>query len=94
MSLEARIRDLEERAARVAADVTAGAVAVPDDALARDYADRLAARMSELPQPAEPTARALVLTILADEDALAMANGLARRMAVIRDGQGVHGRYV
>jgi hypothetical protein len=94
MSLENRLRELEQRAARVAADVTAGAVEIPDDFLARDYADRLAVRFAELPQPEAPTQRAIVLSILGDEQALALANGLARRMAALQDGQGGHGKYV
>jgi hypothetical protein len=59
MSLESRLREMEQRAAHVAADVTAGAVEIPaDDMIARDYADRLAARVAQLPQPESPTQRA------------------------------------
>jgi hypothetical protein len=83
MSLESRLREMEQRAAHVAADVTAGAVEIPaDDMIARDYADRLAARVAQLPQPESPTQRALLLTILSDPEALSYANGLARRLSL------------
>jgi hypothetical protein len=83
MSIDAKLRSLEERAAHLAADSVAGAVEIPaDDPLARDLADRLAARVAELPQPESPTQRALVLTILSDPEALGYANGLARRLAI------------
>jgi hypothetical protein len=85
MSLEARIRSFEERAARVAADVTAGAAELPDDWAAKDLAARLTARVSQLPQPADPTARAMTLTILSDPQAIDLANDLARRLAVLED---------
>jgi hypothetical protein len=86
MSLEQRLRDLEQRAARVAADVTAGAFEMPDDWAARDLAERLTARVAELPQPAEPTQRALMLTIRSDPQAIDLANDFARRLAVLEHG--------
>jgi hypothetical protein len=83
MSIDARLKELEQRAARMAADTVAGAAELPDDWAARDLAERLTARVSQLPQPAEPTARAMTLTILGDMEALNLANDLARRMAVL-----------
>lgn len=86
MSIDARLRQLEERAAAIAAEHVAGAVELPDDMLARDMAKRLAARVAELPAPADRTPQAIVKTILSDVEALGFANGLARRLAVLRDG--------
>jgi hypothetical protein len=85
MSIDARLKELEQRAARMAADTVAGAVELPDDWAARDLAERLTARVSQLPQPAEPTARAMTLTILGDMEAIDLANDLARRLAVLED---------
>ena len=52
MSIEAKLRQLEERAARLAADAVAGAVPLPDDTFVRDLAERLQARVA-LPDSAQ-----------------------------------------
>jgi hypothetical protein len=79
MSLDRRIRDAEHRAARLAGN-RAPADALPDDPIAIEHATRLSALVN-----VTGTRRQLQLEILANPEASNAANGLARRLAVLRD---------